>query len=278
MLEVNESSAWFRLKQGFRASGTSLRHILYRCKLESSSSKEKVNGSDSPEYLKEEMKVRLFHIASRGDLEAIEALIKKGVEFNAVDYNGRTALHIAAQLGKHSMVEYLISKGVDVNSKDNTGETAWTLAGSHFEIRRILEDAGANVEYPSNLTALCKKNSHRMQANFAVMEAFPHRIASALLDGRQLESISKPSVSLLFSDIVGFTAMSATMDPGKVTSLLRRLFYKLDRLAYIHGVQKIDVIGDAYIAAANFSEDQVSPKVLWSLQGCYYCLRSIYGA
>ena len=55
------------------------------------------------------------------------------------------------------------------------------------------------------MNLLLKKNSNRKQANFAVMEAFPHRIAAALLSGRQIETISKPSVSLLFSDIVGFT-------------------------------------------------------------------------
>ena len=33
-----------------------------------------------------------------------------------------------------------------------------------------------------------------------------------------------------------------------------------DRLAYVHGVQKVDVIGDAYIAAANLTEEQVCTR------------------
>jgi class 3 adenylate cyclase len=88
------------------------------------------------------------------------------------------------------------------------------------------------------------------------MEAFPRTIAVAMLEGRCIDPVSKQEVSLFFSDIVGFTSISSEMDAGKVTSLLNRLFRKFDDLAYHHGVQKIDVVGDAYIAATNFVEDQ----------------------
>ncbi len=36
-----------------------------------------------------------------------------------------------------------------------------------------------------------------------------------------------------------------------------KMFAQLDELAQLHGVQKIDVIGDAYLAATNVIEDQV---------------------
>ena len=46
------------------------------------------------------------------------------------------------------------------------------------------------------------------------------------------------------------------MDPIKVARLLDRLFHQLDNLAQLHGIQKIDVIGDAYLAASNLLEEQ----------------------
>ena len=61
----------------------------------------------------------------------------------------------------------------------------------------------------------------------------------------------KEEVSVLFADVVGFTGMSAAMDPVCVADMLRRLFVCLDDLALAHGVQPVDVIGDAYLAAAN---------------------------
>ena len=97
-----------------------------------------------------------------------------------------------------------------------------------------------------------------MSASFTVMEAFPRPIAAALLSGRKIEPFSKPNVSILVSDICGFTTMSSTMTAETVSSLLTQLFRKFDRLAHLHGVQKVDVIGDAYIAATNFTEDQPS--------------------
>jgi adenylate cyclase len=68
--------------------------------------------------------------------------------------------------------------------------------------------------------------------------------------------ISKDPVSIFCSDIVGFTAMSSEMDSACVCRILHHLFATMDRLAHIHGVQKIDVVGDAYIATTNFTEPQ----------------------
>ena len=71
-----------------------------------------------------------------------------------------------------------------------------------------------------------------------------------------LEAVSKPCVSVLFTDIVGFTSISSGMQPGKVSDLLDRLFSKFDLLATKHGVRNIDIIGDAYMAATNLLDDQ----------------------
>ena len=88
------------------------------------------------------------------------------------------------------------------------------------------------------------------------MEAFPRIIANAMLQGHGLEPIQRNMVSLLYSDICSFTTMSSTMDASKVSSFLNRIFKKFDRLAHLHGVQKVDTVGDAYIAATNLLEDQ----------------------
>ena len=77
-----------------------------------------------------------------------------------------------------------------------------------------------------------------------------------MLDGREVEPISTSMSSIFYSDIVGFTQISSKLSADKVARMLNNLFKRLDRLAYLHGVQKVDVGGDAYIAATNFTEDQ----------------------
>ena len=96
------------------------------------------------------------------------------------------------------------------------------------------------------------------RASSALREAFPRAIAEAIMEGRRPEPIVRDCVSVFFSDIVGFTSISSTMDAARVSSLLTRLFAKLDALAQLHGVQKVDVIGDAYLAATNILEDQAA--------------------
>ncbi|HSK27075.1 MAG TPA: adenylate/guanylate cyclase domain-containing protein [Jiangellales bacterium] len=55
------------------------------------------------------------------------------------------------------------------------------------------------------------------------------------------------AVSVLFADIVGFTARSATMAAEEVVALLDEVFSAFDRLADAAGVEKIKTIGDAYM-------------------------------
>ena len=51
--------------------------------------------------------------AATGDLVRARQLLARGVNVNASDYDGRTALHLAAR-GDHSeMCRYLLSVGAD---------------------------------------------------------------------------------------------------------------------------------------------------------------------
>jgi class 3 adenylate cyclase len=68
--------------------------------------------------------------------------------------------------------------------------------------------------------------------------------------------ISKPSVSIFFSDIADYAGLRGSMAPTKFCCMLERLFSKFDKLATIHGIQRVDAIDGCYIAAANFSSDQ----------------------
>ncbi len=55
--------------------------------------------------------------------------------------------------------------------------------------------------------------------------------------------------TVMFADIVGFTALSSEISPVEVVNLLNQVFSMFDRLADKHRLEKIKTIGDAYMVA-----------------------------
>ncbi len=62
---------------------------------------------------------------------------------------------------------------------------------------------------------------------------------------------SHECVTIFFSDIVGFTDISAQLDPMRVSDMLHRLYTVFDALSTEHHVFKVETIGDAYMAVTN---------------------------
>lgn len=89
--------------------------------------------------------------ATRGHanpLETFTFLEKLGIAPNVVTKNGLTPLHILASKSKDSdVLTYFIKKGIDINQKDDNGKTALTNAveRNSFDIVRFLVENGANV-------------------------------------------------------------------------------------------------------------------------------------
>eukprot|EP00980_Cylindrotheca_fusiformis_P003232 scaffold735_cov116-Cylindrotheca_fusiformis.AAC.2 len=63
-----------------------------------------------------------------------------------------------------------------------------------------------------------------------------------------------PSVTVVFADLVGFTAWSSAREPHQVFILLETIFGAFDKLAYRHNVFKIETVGDCYVAATGLPE------------------------
>ena len=90
----------------------------------------------------------------------------------------------------------------------------------------------------------------------ALRQSFPDPVADAMMRGLHVAAVSKPSVSILFLDVVGFSDLRGRVAPLIVLSMLERLFGALDSLTAQHGVERIDTVDGCYIAAANFSAHQ----------------------
>ena len=105
-------------------------------------------------------------------------------------------------------------------------------------------------------TAVTQSSKANRSSQVSLFDIFPRHIAEALRDGRKVEAEHKDSVSIFFSDIVGFTRISSSLEPRKVANMLDRLYLELDELSTKHDVFKVETIGDAYMAVTNLVKDQ----------------------
>ncbi|KAI9852608.1 MAG: hypothetical protein M1824_001849 [Vezdaea acicularis] len=86
--------------------------------------------------------------AASGLNQTIYLLLEKGVDVEAKDSHGWTALILAAWGGHEAVVRLLLEKGADVEAKDSEGRTAliWAARGGHEAVARLLLEKGADVE------------------------------------------------------------------------------------------------------------------------------------
>lgn len=78
---------------------------------------------------------------------------------------------------------------------------------------------------------------------------FPSDIAQKLWCGERVKARSVHNVTLLYSDIVGFTSICSTAQPIEIIEMLKRLYTDFDNYCGLLDIYKIETIGDAYVVA-----------------------------
>ena len=87
-----------------------------------------------------------------------------------------------------------------------------------------------------------------------LLSILPKPVIDRLGQGEALIADRVDEATVLFADLVGFTARSAAAVPAEVVQYLNRLFSEFDALAAALGVEKVKTIGDAYMVAAGIPQ------------------------
>ncbi|XP_017131415.1 head-specific guanylate cyclase [Drosophila elegans] len=94
---------------------------------------------------------------------------------------------------------------------------------------------------------------------------FPAEIAEKLWLGSSIDAKTYPDVTILFSDIVGFTSICSRATPFMVISMLEGLYKDFDEFCDFFDVYKVETIGDAYCVASGLHRASKfdAHKVAW---------------
>ena len=119
------------------------------------------------------------------------------------------------------------------------------------QMRRYQIELENKVEERTHDLKLEKEKSERLLLNI-----LPEEVAKELTE-KPGQTIAKkfPNITVLFTDIVGFTKMSDGMTAEEVVTMLNKMVTLFDERAKREGIEKIKTIGDAYMAATGFSDE-----------------------
>lgn len=127
------------------------------------------------------------------------------------------------------------------------------------QLERIDKIASANeklnVKLYQELESLSRQLAEEKQrTENLLLNILPASIAERLKRGPEAIADGFPEVTVLFSDLVGFTPLSETVSPQALVKLLNDLFSAFDDLSQRYGLEKIKTIGDAYMVAGGLPD------------------------
>jgi len=82
----------------------------------------------------------------------------------------------------------------------------------------------------------------------------PKNTASEIMEKGKATKIKYNFVTVLFSDIQGFTKIAEEMNPEVLIDELDKFFFHFDSVVEKYGIEKIKTIGDAYMCAGGIPE------------------------
>ena len=196
------------------------------------------------------------------------------VDYSTPDMN-RIVSYTNITPGRHSFTVYAIN-GAGVKSNNDEVMFLWQkpylYQRAGFWVVLIILLVGSAGVYFRYREQRIKRENLRLEALVKVRTAaleqekhksdnllrsiLPDKIADKLKETTGDKSFGEnfENVTLLFSDIVGFTNVSSGHTAQEIVSALNKLFSLFDERAKEMGVEKIKTIGDAYMAACGVPE------------------------
>ena len=140
-------------------------------------------------------------------------------------------------------VNALVQAAGKVASGDLTAHVEWK---GKDELGLLSDTFNSMTKSIREKTELIEQKNRENEA--LLLNILPGEIASRLKEGEHEIADGFADVTVLFGDIVGFTALSSQISAVQVVEMLNGLFSLFDQAASELGIEKIKTIGDCYMA------------------------------
>jgi class 3 adenylate cyclase len=117
--------------------------------------------------------------------------------------------------------------------------------GACLERKRLLDELRAEKERSEAL----------------LLNILPRSIVERMRRGETVIADRVAEATVLFSDLVDFTALASRVSPEQTVALLGDVFSRFDALAARHGLEKIKTTGDGYMVAGGVPEARTDHAV-----------------
>lgn len=98
-------------------------------------------------------------------------------------------------------------------------------------------------------------SQEKQKSDELLLNILPAEVAEELKVKGEAEARLFDSVSVLFTDFVGFTKISEAISPKELVKEIHFCFKAFDEITELYGLEKIKTIGDAYLAVAGLNKN-----------------------
>jgi len=148
-----------------------------------------------------------------------------------------------------------------------TFDTGYNPEELDREIRRLQRDLSRREQALATLQDIQKGNSRllgillrdieeeKRRSDGLLRNILPEDVITRMSNGETTIADTIDSATVVFSDFVGFSALSASMSAKQLVETLNEIYTEFDETAQRVGIEKIKTIGDAYLAVSGLDNN-----------------------
>ncbi len=168
---------------------------------------------------------------------------KEQLIINDIDLDDRTKnmknMVIAPELRFYAGSPLITSRGFTIGTLCVMDKTPGSLEHHQAEGLRLLAD---------QVISFCENDFENSINNQNIHEDFNEK------KDQSLQANYFSSATVLFTDFIGFTRITETLEPGELIATLDEFFLGFDKICKKYNIRKVKTIGDSYMAVGGVPE------------------------